>query len=126
MEPTDYQIIVSVETQYIAEQSDVEEKRYVFSYSVTISNVGKLPAQLISRYWIITDSNQKVEEVRGKGVVGEQPYLQPGSAFHYTSGTVLETPFGTMSGSYQMIGEDGTSFDTQIDEFVLKGPRTLH
>ena len=119
-------IKVSVETQYLEEQSDSAEDRYVFVYTVTIENRGDISAQLISRHWIITDSNQKVQEVKGEGVVGEQPYLHPGTRFSYTSGTVLETPFGTMRGSYQMIAEDGSEFEAEIKEFLLSAPRTIH
>lgn len=121
-----YAVNVSTETQYIAEQSDEAKERYVFSYTVTIRNSGTLPAQLISRHWIITDSNNQVQEVRGLGVVGAQPLLKPGEHFAYTSGTALATPVGTMSGSYQMVAEDGTQFDAPIPEFTLSVPRVLH
>ena len=119
-------IEISVETQYLEEQSDSSEDRYVFVYTVTIENKGDISAQLISRHWVITDSNQKVQEVKGEGVVGEQPYLHPGDRFSYTSGTVLETPFGTMRGSYKMLAEDGLEFDAEIKEFLLSAPRTIH
>jgi len=119
-------IAVDVETQYLEEQSDVLESRYVFVYTVTIENRGDLTAQLLSRHWIITDSNQRVQEVKGEGVVGEQPMLRPGTRFRYTSGTVLETPVGTMRGSYQMIAEDGSEFEAEIKEFLLSAPRTIH
>ena len=119
-------IKVSVETQYLEEQSDSMEDRHVFVYTVTIENKGDISAQLISRHWIITDSNQKVQEVKGEGVVGEQPYLHPGTRFSYTSGTVLETPLGTMRGSYQMIAEDGSEFEAEIKEFLLSAPRIIH
>ena len=119
-------IEVSVETQYLEDQSDSEENRYVFVYTITIENKGDLSAQLISRHWIITDSNQKVQEVKGEGVVGEQPHIQPGTRFSYTSGTVLETPLGTMRGSYKMIAEDGSEFDAEVKEFLLSAPRTIH
>ena len=119
-------IKISVETQYLEEQSDSAEQRYVFVYTITIENKGEISAQLLSRHWIITDSNQKVQEVKGEGVVGEQPHLQPGGCFSYTSGTVLETPFGTMRGSYRMIAEDGSEFDAEIKEFLLSAPRTIH
>ncbi len=119
-------IKISVETQYLEEQSDSSEDRYVFVYTVTIENQGNISAQLISRHWVITDSNQKVQEVKGEGVVGEQPYLHPGTRFSYTSGTVLETPFGTMRGSYKMLAEDGSEFDAEIKEFLLSAPRTIH
>ena len=121
-----YGISVDVETRYIEEQSDTSEDRYVFSYHITILNEGNVSAKLLTRHWVITDSNQKVQEIRGDGVVGEQPCLSPGATFHYTSGTVLETPFGTMRGSYQMVAEDGTEFEAEIKEFVLTAPRTLH
>ena len=119
-------IKVSVETQYLEEQSDSMEDRHVFVYTVTIENIGDISAQLISRHWIITDSNQKVQEVKGEGVVGEQPYLHPGTRFSYTSGTVLETPLGTMRGSYQMLAEDGSEFEAEIKEFLLSAPRIIH
>ena len=119
-------IKVSVETQYLEEQSDSMEDRHVFVYTVTIENKGDTSAQLISRHWIITDSNQKVQEVKGEGVVGEQPYLHPGTRFSYTSGTVLETPLGTMRGSYQMLAEDGSEFEAEIKEFLLSAPRIIH
>ena len=119
-------IKVSVETQYLEEQSDSMEDRHVFVYTVTIENKGDISAQLISRHWIITDSNQKVQEVKGEGVVGEQPYLHPGTRFSYTSGTVLETPLGTMRGSYQMLAEDGSEFEAEIKEFLLSAPRIIH
>ena len=117
---------VSVETQYIAEQSDEAKNRFVFSYTVTIRNSGSIAAQLISRHWIITDSHNQIQEVRGLGVVGVQPLLQPGEQFDYTSGTALATPVGTMRGSYQMVAEDGTQFDAPIPEFTLSVPRVLH
>jgi len=121
-----YAVNVSAETQYIAEQSDEAKDRFVFSYTVTIRNSGTVPAQLISRHWIITDAHNQVQEVRGLGVVGAQPLLKPGEHFAYTSGTALATPVGTMSGSYQMVAEDGTQFDAPIPEFTLSVPRVLH
>jgi len=121
-----YEARVSTQTQYIADQSDEAKDRFVFSYTVTIRNSGTMPAQLISRHWIITDSSNKVQEVRGLGVVGAQPLLKPGEHFEYTSGTALATPVGTMSGSYQMVAEDGTQFDAPIPEFTLSVPRVLH
>ena len=121
-----YAVNVSTETQYVAEQSDEGKDRFVFAYTVTIRNSGTLPAQLISRHWIITDAHNKVQEVRGLGVVGAQPLLKPGEHFAYTSGTALATPVGTMSGSYQMVAEDGTQFDAPIPEFTLSVPRVLH
>ncbi|HUX23290.1 MAG TPA: Co2+/Mg2+ efflux protein ApaG [Burkholderiales bacterium] len=121
-----YAVDVSTETQYIPEQSDEAKDRFVFSYTVTIRNSGAVPAQLISRHWIITDAHNQVQEVRGLGVVGAQPLLKPGEHFAYTSGTALATPVGTMSGSYQMVAEDGTQFDAPIPEFTLSVPRVLH
>ena len=121
-----YAVSVSAETQYIADQSDEAKDHYVFAYTVTIRNSGSMPAQLISRHWIITDSRNQVQEVRGLGVVGAQPLLKPGEHFEYTSGTALATPVGTMSGSYQMVAEDGTQFDAPIPEFTLSVPRVLH
>ena len=121
-----HNIRVDVATRYIPEQSDPESDRYVFSYAITITNVGSIAAQLISRHWLITDAEGKVQEVRGLGVVGNQPLLQPGEKFEYASGTAMETPVGTMRGTYQMVSEDGTQFDAEIPEFVLSMPRTLH
>ena len=119
-------IQVDVETRYIEDQSNPEQNYYVFAYTITIRNKGEQTAQLLSRHWVITDSNHKVQEVRGEGVVGEQPVLKPGEQFVYTSGTMLETSVGTMKGSYQMQGDDGSQFDAAIDEFVLSTPRVLH
>lgn len=119
-------IAVSVRTQYLAEQSDADNNRYVFTYTVTIANQGTAVAQLISRHWIITDGNEQVQEVKGLGVVGNQPLLKPGENFEYTSGCVLETPVGTMRGTYQMVTEEGAPFEAEIPEFMLATPRTLH
>jgi len=119
-------IKVDVETRYIEEQSNPEQNYFVFAYTITIQNQGRQSAQLLTRHWIITDSNHKVQEVRGDGVVGEQPILKPGEQFVYTSGTMLETSVGTMKGSYQMESGDGSKFDATIDEFVLSTPRILH
>ena len=121
-----YAVNVSTETQYIAEQSDEAKDRFVFSYTVTIRNSGTVPAQLISRHWIITDAHNQVQEVRGLGVVGAQPLLKPGEHFAYTSGTALATPVGTMSGSYQMVAEDGTHFEAEIPVFTLAVRSQLH
>ncbi|MDW7535264.1 MAG: Co2+/Mg2+ efflux protein ApaG [Candidatus Nitrotoga sp.] len=120
------QIKIVVGVSYVAEQSDEADNRFVFAYTITITNEGEAPAKLISRHWIITDANQYVQEVRGQGVVGEQPTLHSGQSFEYTSGTVLATQVGTMSGSYQMVAEDGTQFDAPIPQFVLSIPRILH
>ena len=119
-------IKVDVETRYIEDQSNPEQNYYVFAYTITIQNQGQQAAQLLTRHWVITDSNQKIQEVRGEGVVGEQPLLKPGEQFVYTSGTMLETAVGTMKGSYQMLADDGSEFDAPIDEFVLSTPRVLH
>lgn len=121
-----YECSVAVETMFLPEQSDEAENRYVFSYTVTITNVGSVTAQLISRHWIITDANSEVQEVRGLGVVGVQPLLRPSESFQYTSGSVLTTPVGTMRGAYQMVGEDGTQFEAPIPVFTLSMPRVLH
>lgn len=120
------QIDVNVKTRYIEEQSNPEQNYYVFAYTITIQNKGQQNAQLLTRHWVITDSNHKVQEVRGDGVVGEQPVLKPGEQFVYTSGTMLETSVGTMKGSYQMLAHDGSRFDATIEEFVLSAPRVLH
>ena len=119
-------IRVDVETRYIEDQSNPQQNYYVFAYTITIRNHGRQSAKLLTRHWVITDSNQKVQEVRGDGVVGEQPLLKPGEQFVYTSGTMLETAVGTMKGSYQMLADDGSHFDANIDEFVLSTPRVLH
>ena len=121
-----YDVAVSSQTQYVAEQSDEESGRYVFAYTITIRNNGSIPAQLVSRHWIIADGRNQVQEVRGLGVVGAQPLIKPGESFEYTSGTAIATPVGTMRGSYQMVAEDGTHFDAQIPEFTLSVPRVLH
>jgi len=121
-----YAIEVTVETQFLPEQSDPTDERYLFAYRIRVANTGTVAAQLISRHWIITDAEGKIEEVRGLGVVGKQPLLQPGEGFEYSSGCPLPTPVGTMKGTYQMVAEDGTRFDVPISEFVLAVPRTLH
>ena len=126
MEPSHHKIRVDVDTDYLEEQSDPKERRYVFSYTITIRNEGSVPARLLTRHWIITDSDGKVQEVRGEGVVGEQPYLKPGQGFRYSSGAVLETPVGAMQGSYQMVGDDGSQFDAPIAAFRLAMPGLLH
>jgi len=127
MQPDEkYQIDVSVKTKYVASQSDPTLNRYIFAYTVTIKNSGTVPAQLLTRHWVITDSHEKTQEVRGEGVTGEQPHLMPGAHFQYTSGTVIGTPVGTMGGSYRFRADDGTEFEAKIPEFVLSTPRTLH
>lgn len=121
-----YEIEVSVHTVYLPDQSDDEADRHVFAYTITIANTGTVAAQLISRHWIINNGDGTSQEVRGLGVVGEQPLLKPGDSFEYTSGTVISTPVGSMKGSYQMAAEDGFYFDVPIPEFILSVPRTLH
>jgi ApaG protein len=121
-----YEISVSAAPQFIADQSDPDNGHYVFAYTMTIRNTGSVPAQLVSRHWIITDAEEAVQEVRGLGVVGNQPLLQPGESFEYTSGCALPTPVGTMRGAYQMVAEDGTHFEANIPEFTLAVPRVLH
>ena len=125
METTPHKIRVDVDTSYLAEQSNPGERRYVFSYTITIRNEGSVPARLLTRHWVITDSNGKVQEVRGEGVVGEQPSLKPGQGFRYSSGAVLETPVGAMQGSYQMVTDDGAQFDAPIAAFRLAMPGLL-
>ncbi|MBC8210082.1 MAG: Co2+/Mg2+ efflux protein ApaG [Gammaproteobacteria bacterium] len=119
-------IQINVKTRYIEEQSNPDKDYYVFAYTITIMNKGDQPARLLNRHWVITDSNHKVQEVRGEGVVGEQPHLKPGEQFVYTSGTMLETSVGTMRGSYEMKADDGVMFDADVQEFVLSTPRVLH
>ncbi|MEQ1531485.1 MAG: Co2+/Mg2+ efflux protein ApaG [Methylococcales bacterium] len=119
-------IIVEASPQFIEGQSSPNEGRYVFAYTITITNVGEIPAKLLNRHWLITDANGKVQEVRGEGVIGEQPYLKPGETFQYTSGAMLETPVGTMQGMYTMRSDEGDSFDAAIPRFTLSIPRTLH
>jgi len=121
-----YRIEVQPVAQFISDQSNPDENRYLFAYTITITNVGEVPAQLVSRHWLITDAHESVQEVRGLGVVGKQPLLKPGESFQYTSGSQLNTPVGTMKGTYQMVAEDGTHFDAEIPEFTLAMPRTLH
>lgn len=121
-----YQIAVSAIPHYIAEQSNPEEERYIFAYTIMIENTGTVPAQLISRHWIITDGNSLVQEVRGLGVIGEQPLLKRRESYEYGSACQLDTPVGTMRGSYQMTAEDGTQFEAEIPEFTLSIPRVLH
>ena len=119
-------IQIKIQSAYIAEQSDPAIFRYVFSYTVTLSHQGGVPAKLLRRHWIITDGENKVQEVKGEGVVGEQPHLKPGQQFEYTSGTMIATPVGTMRGSYHMVTDEGDVFDVLIPEFVLSMPRVLH
>ncbi len=121
-----YEFTVGVVPQYLAEQSNPDEDEYLFAYTVTVRNTGEVTAKLLARHWIITDADGHVEEVRGDGVVGEQPVLRPGEAFQYTSGCPLTTPVGSMKGSYQCVADDGTRFDAPIPEFILSMPRVLH
>ena len=125
-ESKNHAVDVSAETQYLPEQSDESTNRYVFAYTITIRNAGSVAAQLISRHWIITDAQGLVQEVRGLGVVGSQPTLQPGEKFEYTSGASIATPVGTMRGTYQMLAADGTRFEATIPQFTLSVPRVLH
>lgn len=120
------EINVSVKCTYIPEQSRPDQNRYVYAYTITISNHGERPAQLISRHWLITDANDDLQEVKGDGVVGDQPRLKPGEDYTYTSGAVLATQTGTMQGSYQMRTDDGESFDTSIPLFALVPPQAIH
>jgi ApaG protein len=117
---------IKIETAYLEGQSDPDSERYVFAYTVTMRNEGRIPLKLMTRHWVITDSNGKVQEVRGEGVVGEQPHLEPGQGFRYSSGAVIETPVGTMHGSYQMRGDDGLEFDAPIPAFRLAMPGVVH
>ena len=126
MNPPQHEIQVEVETAYLEEQSEPAEQRFVFAYTITLRNSGKVPAKLLTRHWIITDANGRIQEVRGEGVVGEQPHLKPGQGFRYSSGAVLETPVGSMQGSYQMLADDGARFDAPIPVFRLAKPGTLH
>jgi ApaG protein len=121
-----YALHIDVATRFLDDQSAPDENRYAFAYTIRIRNSGDAPARLMTRHWIITDANGKVQEVRGDGVVGEQPWLRPGDHFEYTSGAVLETNVGTMRGSYQLVADDGTAFDAPIATFTLAVPRTLH
>ena len=125
-EPEPHAVEIGVDARYVSDQSKPEANRYVFSYEITLRNLGMMPVRLQTRHWVITDANGKVEEVRGPGVVGEQPRLQPGEEYRYTSGAVLETQVGTMRGAYLFHADDGTDFEVPIPEFVLSVPRTLH
>jgi ApaG protein len=121
-----YNIQVDVQVQYIEAQSVPTSNHYVFSYTINILNKGSMSAQLISRHWIITDAEGKTQEVKGPGVVGEHPYLKPGEDFTYTSGTAINSPVGSMQGSYQMKAADGQMFDAEISPFTLAKPQFLH
>jgi len=121
-----HSIHIKVEPIYIKEQSDPQNNHYVFAYTVTINNTGQIAAKLLRRHWIITDGDGIVQEVKGDGVIGEQPHLRPGEGFEYTSGTFMKTPVGEMHGTYQMIADDGTAFDAIIPSFTLSVPNFLH
>ncbi len=121
-----YQITVEAVSQFVPDQSKPDDNHFVFAYTITVRNEGAVAAQLLSRHWVIKDANGKVREVTGEGVVGEQPHVQPGEGFQYTSGAVLETSVGTMRGSYRMLADDGREFEAEIPEFTLSIPRTLH
>ena len=123
---TKYEFTVAAKSLFLPDQSDEENDRYVFAYTITITNTGEVSGQLLSRHWIITDAASDVQEVRGMGVVGQQPVLKPGESFEYSSGSAIATPVGTMRGSYQVVAEDGTRFDATIPEFTLSIPRVLH
>lgn len=119
-------ISVEVKTAYLDDRSDPSRNQYVFAYTITLTNAGEAPAQLISRHWIITDADHKVQEVKGLGVVGQQPLIKPGESFEYTSGATLATAMGTMRGTYHMVDEDGGAFEVPIPAFTLSVPRVLH
>ncbi len=121
-----YDIRIIAETKYVTDQSFPDEERYVFAYTITITNTGLTAATLLRRHWLITDANCRVQEVRGDGVIGEQPHIMPGESFQYTSAAVLETPVGCMQGTYEMVADDGVDFDVQIPIFNLSMPNTLH
>lgn len=121
-----YEIKIASQSRYLPEQSNPEQSVYAFAYTVTITNAGEVPTQLISRHWVIEDGNGRVKEVKGLGVVGHQPLLRPGQTFEYTSGSQIDTPTGSMHGSYFFVSEDGMRFDTPIAAFPLSMPRTLH
>ncbi len=121
-----YDIAISIDSEFLHEQSEPADNRYAFAYTVTIANRGTVGARLLARHWVITDENGKVHEVSGDGVVGEQPWVRPGDGYRYTSGAVLETSLGTMRGSYQMLADDGTRFIADIPAFLLSVPRVLH
>ncbi len=121
-----HNIQVSVDTEFLADQSDPDSLRWVFAYHITIRNEGTVSARLLTRHWVITDGEERVQEVHGEGVIGEQPHIAPGQTFSYTSGAILETEVGSMRGSYQMIAEDGTHFDAKVPMFTLAVPHALH
>jgi ApaG protein len=121
-----YDITVTPRAAYLADQSDPSRHQFVFAYTITITNTGSIAARLVSRHWIITDGDHHVQEIKGQGVVGQQPRLAPGESFEYTSGASLPTAVGTMRGAYQMLAEDGQAFEASIPPFTLSVPRVLH
>ena len=121
-----YDITVVSKSTYLADQSDPDKEQFVFAYTIVVTNTGTVSAQLVGRHWIITDAEHRVQEVKGLGVVGQQPRLKPGESFEYTSGASIPTQVGTMRGTYQMVAEDGHAFDAPIPLFTLSVPRTLH
>jgi len=121
-----HDVVISVRAEYLPNQSTPTESRYVFAYHVSMTNCGTEPAKLQTRHWILTNGDEKVQEVKGSGVIGEYPYLQSGESFHYTSGTVMDTVVGSMQGSYQFVADDGTQFDATIRPFSLFVPNTVH
>lgn len=123
---TRYEMRIEPVVSYVADQSDPSRHQYVFAYTIRITNVGTVAAKLVSRHWIITDGEHRVQEVRGEGVVGQQPVIGPGDSFEYSSGASIATPVGTMRGSYRMLAADGREFDAPIETFTLSVPRTLH
>jgi ApaG protein len=120
------EIKIKVATNFVDDQSDADLGRFVFAYTITIENIGEVSARLLSRHWVITDANGKVQEVSGDGVVGKQPHLNPGETFRYSSGAVLNTPVGSMYGSYRMLADNGADFDAPIAPFTLAVPGILH
>lgn len=122
----EYKFQISVNTQFIEEQSEPENERFVFAYTITIENTGEVGAKLDSRHWVITDANGEVTEVQGQGVIGEQPFIGPGKSYQYSSGAVIATPIGTMEGDYKMIGQGGVEFEAPIPVFSLTAPGILH
>lgn len=123
---TPYRMEIDVETVYVEDQSIPEAERFVFAYTITIRNVGEVATRLLTRHWVITDANGKVQEVRGEGVVGQQPHLEPGEGFRYTSAAMIETPVGSMHGAYSLLADDGMEFEAEIPPFSLAVPNTLH
>jgi ApaG protein len=126
MDDDNLEIKIKVATNYLDDQSDADLGRFVFAYTITIENIGEVSAKLLSRHWVITDANGKIQEVTGDGVVGKQPHLNPGETFRYSSGAVLDTPVGSMYGSYHMLADNGANFNAPIAPFTLAVPGILH